>query len=53
MGEDSFQITLQSNCSAGYFPDKKPKYFQVKLPSPITVQGESEVALVDVKFDNY
>ena len=53
MAQDSFQITLPSNSSVKYFPNNQANHFQFKLPSPITLQGECEVALVDIQFDNY
>jgi len=53
MADQSFQITLPSNSSSRYFPDNQANHFQVRLPSPITLQGEWEAALVDIQFDNY
>ena len=53
MSEQSFQITLPSNSSPRYFPENQANNFQVKLPFPIILHGEWEVALVDIQFDNY
>jgi len=53
MALQSFQITLPSNSSAQYFPDNQANHFQVKLPTPIDLQGEWEAALIDIQFDNY
>ncbi len=53
MTDQSFQITLPSNSSSRYFPDNQANHFQVRLPSPITLQGEWEAGLVDIQFDNY
>ena len=53
MADQSFQITLPSKSSSRYFPDNHGNHFQVKLPSPITLQGEWEAGLVDIQFDNY
>ena len=53
MTEQSFQIILPSNSSSRYFPDNQANHFQVRLPSPITLQGEWEAGLVDIQFENY
>jgi len=48
--ENSFQYTTPSNSSAAYFPSNKPNEFQVKLPHPIALPGEWELALVDIQY---
>ena len=53
MAEESFQITLPSNSSARYFSNNEANHFQIKLPTPVSLQGEWEAALVDIQFDNY
>ena len=50
MEEASFQYTLPSNSSSAYFPNNKANKYQVKLPHPITLSGEWEVALVDIQY---
>ena len=47
---NNFQYTAPSNSSAAYFPNNKPNKFQVKLPHPIAIAGEWEVALVDIQY---
>ncbi len=47
---NNFQYTAPSNSSAAYFPNNKPNNFQVKLPHPITLACEWEVALVDIQY---
>ena len=53
MTDQSFQITLPSNSSARYFSNNEANHFQIKLPTPVSLQGEWEAALVDIQFDNY
>ena len=47
---NNFQYTAPSNSSAAYFPNNKHNKFQVKVPYPITLAGEWEVALIDIQY---
>ena len=48
--EVEFQITLPSNSSLKYSPDNKSSNFTTTLPAPITLEGEWEVALIDLQY---
>ena len=50
MEENNFQYTAPSNSSAAYFPNNNPNKFQVKVPYPLTLNGEWEVCLVDIQY---
>ena len=43
----SFYVTLISDSSLSFFPDNKTSQFTTQLPSPINLNGEWEMALVD------
>ena len=49
---NNFQYTAPSNSSATYFPNNNPNKFQVKVPYPLTLAGEWEVALVDIQYQH-
>ena len=53
MADQAFQITLPSISSARYYPNNQANHFQVKLPTPINLQGDWEAALVDIQYENY
>ena len=44
----SFYVTLISDSSLSFFPDNKTSQFTTQLPSPINLNGEWEMAIVDV-----
>ena len=48
--ENEFQLTLPSNASITFSPDNKPANYTTTLPSPISLEGEWEVALIDVQY---
>ena len=45
-------LTLRSNSSMGYYPDNNASHFFTRLPQPIEVNGEYEVGLSEIMFDN-
>ena len=47
---NNFQYTAPSNSSAAYFPNNNPNKFQVKVPYPLTLPGEWEVALIGIQY---
>ena len=49
-GAEQLSIHGTNNSSAAYFPNNKPNDFQVKVPHPIGLPGEWEVALVDIQY---
>ena len=48
--ENEFQLTLPSNASITFSPDTKPVNYTTTLPSPISLEGEWEVALIDIQY---
>jgi hypothetical protein len=48
--ESEFQLTLPSNASITFSPDNKPANYTTTLPSPISLEGEWEVALIDIQY---
>ena len=48
--ENEFQLTLPSNASITFSPDNKPANYTTTLPSPISLEGEWEVALIDIQY---
>ena len=48
--ETEFQLTLPSNASITFSPDNKPANYSTTLPSPISLEGEWEVALIDIQY---
>jgi len=48
--ESEFQLTLPSNASISFSPDNKPTNYTTTLPSPISLEGEWEVALIDIQY---
>ena len=48
--ENEFQLTLPSNASITFSPDNKPANYTTTLPSPISLEGEWEVALIDLQY---
>ena len=48
--ETEFQLTLPSNASITFSPDNKPANYTTTLPSPISLEGEWEVALIDIQY---
>ena len=51
MNPDSeFQLTLPSNSSIEFFPNNKASDFTTKLPTPISLEGEWELALIDIQY---
>ena len=45
-----FQITLPSNASMKTSPDNRPANYTTTLGSPLNIEGEWEVALIDVQY---
>ncbi len=45
-----FQLTLPSNASITFSPDNKPANYTTTPPSPISLEGEWEVALIDIQY---
>ena len=48
--ENEFQLTLPSNASITFSPDNKHANYTTTLPSPISLEGEWEVALIDIQY---
>ena len=48
--ENEFQLTLPSNASITFSPDNKPTNYITTLPSHISLEGEWEVALIDILY---
>ena len=48
--ENEFQLTLPSNASITFSPDNKPANYTTTVPSPISLEGEWEVALIDIQY---
>ncbi|GBN67376.1 hypothetical protein AVEN_149569-1 [Araneus ventricosus] len=46
----SFYLTLVSDSSKLFFPENKISHFITQLPTPITIEGEWEVGLVDLIY---
>ena len=54
MNPDSeFQLTLPSNSSIEFFPNNKASDFTTKLPTPISLEGDWELALIDIQYPHY
>ena len=47
--ENEFQLTLPSNASITFSPDNKPANYTTTLPSPISLEGQWEFALIDLQ----
>lgn len=50
MNMDEFQVTLPSNSSVRLFPNNKPNCYKTNLPIPLELEGDWEVALMDIQF---
>ena len=50
--ENEFQLTLPSNASITFSPDNKPANYTTTPPSPISLEGEWEVALIDIQYSH-
>ena len=48
--ENELQLTLLSNASITFSPDNKPANNTTTPPSPISLEGEWEVALIDIQY---
>ncbi len=48
--KNEFQVVLPSNASYDYFKDNKPAHYKTKLPIPIQLEGEWEVAIIDLQY---
>ena len=48
--ENEFQLTLPSNASITFSPDNKPATYTTTPPTPISLEGEWEVALIDIQY---
>ena len=48
--ESEFQLTLPSKASITFSPDSKPGNYTTTLPSPISLEGEWEAALIDIQY---
>lgn len=48
--EDEFYLTLPSNSSMQYFPDNKTTNFVTQLPQQLKLDGQWEVALVEIQY---
>ena len=48
--ENEFQLTLPSNASITFSPDNKPANYTTTPPTPISLEGEWEVALIDIQY---
>lgn len=46
----SFYLTLPSNASFDVFPDNKASHFKVKLAKPVHLEGNWEMALVEIHY---
>ncbi|KAJ8048251.1 hypothetical protein HOLleu_00494 [Holothuria leucospilota] len=46
----SFYVTLPSNSSPEVYPDNTLTHFRVKLPQPITLEGQWEVGLAEIVY---
>ena len=46
----SFYVALPSNSSMNIFPNNKLTKYTTKLSAPIKLEGEYEVALVEIQF---
>ena len=47
---NDFQITLPSNSSNEIFPDNKPNSFKTNLAFPLELDGDWEVAIIDIQY---
>ena len=47
---DQFQVTLPSNSSIDLFPTNRPDRYSTKLAVPRELEGEWEVALIDIQY---
>ena len=48
--DQEFQITLPSNSSMKVSPDNRPGNFTTSLPTPLSLEGDWEVALIDLQY---
>ena len=48
--ESEFQLTLPSNASITFSPDNKPTNYTTTPPSPMSLEGERVVALIDIQY---
>lgn len=50
MQTNEFQLTFSSNNSVSIYPDNKPQSFKIRLPAPIDLVGDWEVALMQIQY---
>ena len=50
MSTEEFMLTLPSNASAKYFPENTPSCFKVALPKVLELEGEWEIAIVNIQY---
>ena len=50
MTNEEFMITLPSNASMQFYPENKPSSYKVILPKLIEIEGEWEVAIVNIQY---
>ncbi|KAF0146623.1 MAG: hypothetical protein FD143_3303, partial [Ignavibacteria bacterium] len=43
-------LTLPSNASTYFFPNKKPNSYKVLLPATLDLEGTWEVAIVNIQY---
>ena len=49
--QENFRVTLTSNGSLNLYPDNKPEDFTIKLNTPKILDGDWEVALLDIFYN--
>ena len=47
---EEFMLTLPSNASTKYFPNKKPNSYKVLLSATLDVEGTCKVAIVNIQY---
>ena len=50
MSEDEYHLILPSNSSSIFYPENAPANFTTKLRYPLALEGDWEVALVDIQY---
>lgn len=50
MLQSEFQVTLPSTSSIRFYPQNKPSHYNTMLKSPLHLEGEWEVALMDIQY---
>ena len=50
MINEEFMITLPSNASVQFYPENNPSSYKVNLPKLIELEGEWEVAIVNIQY---